>query len=84
MLTVLPDTDLQDSAELSRKSRLPQRLETEDSNKKIINFSPPDEKFFNLIMYMLIVFLSNAFCLFTYSAYSYIMFIATESKNLNS
>ena len=83
MLTMLLDTDCQDSAELSRKSRLPQRLEPKDSNKKI-NSSPPDEEFFNLNMYMLILFLSNVFCLFTYSAYSYIMFISIECKNLNS
>lgn len=69
MLTMLPDTDRQDSAELSRKSSLPQRLETEVGNKKILNSSPLDEKSFNLNMYMLKLFLANVFCLFTYSAY---------------
>lgn len=34
MLTMLLDTDRQNSAEFSRKSSLAQRLETEDSNKK--------------------------------------------------
>lgn len=82
MLTMLLDTDRQNSAEFSRKSSFAQRLETEDSNKKIINSSSSDEEFFSLNLCMFILFLSTLFCLFTYSAYSYI--ISTECKNLNS